>query len=44
MPDRPGHAPREDFFPRGAVASFLLMVGVYALLWVLMYALMVSRG
>ena len=44
MPHRPDHARQEDFFPRGAVASFLLMLGVYAVVWVLMYALMAARG
>jgi hypothetical protein len=43
MSHRPGNAPREEFFPRGAVASFLLMLGVYAVVWVLMYALMAAR-
>jgi hypothetical protein len=34
----------DGFFPRGAVASFLVMIAVYAVVWLLMYALMVRRG
>ncbi len=34
----------EDFFPKGAVAFFLLMLGFYALVWLSTYLVMVSRG
>jgi hypothetical protein len=44
--DREGraHDGAETFFPRGAVASFLAMVAVYVVVWLLMYALMSGRG
>jgi hypothetical protein len=35
---------REDFFPSGAVAFFLILVGFYAGLWLLIYWLFVERG
>ncbi|MEJ7556029.1 MAG: hypothetical protein WKI49_01305 [Aquificaceae bacterium] len=34
----------EHFFPKGAVAFFLSMVGIYALLWLSIYALLLMRG
>ncbi|WPM32554.1 hypothetical protein IAE16_02480 [Hydrogenobacter sp. T-2] len=34
----------EHFFPKGAVAFFLSMVGIYALLWLSIYAVLVMRG
>jgi hypothetical protein len=40
-----GRDTRSDaFFPRGAVASFLAMVAVYAVVWLVMYAVMARRG
>jgi hypothetical protein len=35
---------RAVFFPRGAIASFLVMVLFYAGLWFAMYFLMTHRG
>ncbi len=34
----------EEFFPSGAVAFFLMLVGFYAGLWLLIYWLFVERG
>ena len=34
----------DDFFPRGAVAFFVTMMVVYAATWLLIFAVMVSRG
>ncbi len=34
----------EHFFPKGAVAFFLSMVGIYTLLWLSIYAVLVIRG
>ena len=33
-----------QFFPRGAVAFFVTMMIVYAGTWLLLFAVMVSRG
>ena len=35
---------RDTFFPRGAIASFVVMVLFYAAFWFVMYALMAHRG
>lgn len=32
------------FFPRGAIAFFAVLVGAYAVIWLLMMALMVGRA
>ncbi|HVN85647.1 MAG TPA: hypothetical protein VMW17_12465 [Candidatus Binatia bacterium] len=32
------------FFPRGAIASFVVMLVFYAALWLAMYVLMAARG
>jgi len=34
----------EGFFPKGAVAFFLLMMAFYAFVWLSTYLVMVSRG
>ncbi len=34
----------EGFFPKGAVAFFLLMMAFYAFVWLSAYLVMVSRG
>ncbi|SHK29597.1 hypothetical protein SAMN05444391_0574 [Thermocrinis minervae] len=33
-----------DFFPKGAVAFFVLMLLFYAIVWLSVYSIMVSRG
>ena len=40
------HVMQEEtpFFPRGAIAFFAAMMVVYALFWLLIAAVMVSRG
>jgi hypothetical protein len=35
---------KEDFFPRGAIASFIGMVSVYLVIWFVLYFVMVYRG
>ena len=32
-----------DFFPRGAVAFFVLMVAFFSLVWLFFYVLMIQR-
>lgn len=34
----------ETFFPRGAVAFFVAMMAVYAVVWLLIMFLMIKRG
>ncbi len=34
----------EHFFPKGAVAFFLFMLGFYALVWLSTYLTMLARG
>ena len=34
----------EEFFPRGAIAFFVGLVIFYALLWLVIYGLMVARA
>jgi hypothetical protein len=36
--------PKETFFPRGAIASFIAMIVFYAVFWLGMYLLMASRA
>jgi len=33
-----------DFFPSGAVAFFVFMIAFYALLWILVYMVLLERG
>jgi hypothetical protein len=35
---------KKDFFPKGAIASFVVMVAFYLGLWFVLYAVMVGRG
>ena len=35
--------PRKEFFPRGAVAFFAAMLAFFAVVWGLLFALMVHR-
>jgi len=32
-----------EFFPRGAVAFFVLMVGFFSVVWLFLYVLMIRR-
>jgi hypothetical protein len=34
----------EKFFPRGAIAFFIVLVVFYALLWLVIYGLMIARS
>ncbi len=34
----------ERFFPRGSIVFFILMFAFYALLWLLVYIVMLERG
>ncbi len=40
----PDHSQSAAFFPRGAIAFFVLMGVFYASLWLAMYVLMAQRG
>ena len=35
---------QQSFFPRGAIASFALMLVFYAALWLMLYLVMTARG
>jgi hypothetical protein len=35
---------RDRFFPKGAIASFALMVVLYLVIWFAVYLTMISRG
>ena len=35
---------KDPFFPKGAIASFLGMLALYAVIWFSLYFVMVSRG
>jgi hypothetical protein len=35
---------KEPFFPRGAIASFVLMMVLYLFIWFGIYAVIVARG
>lgn len=35
---------QEPFFPRGAIASFVLMVVLYLVIWFGVYSIIVGRG
>lgn len=35
---------KERFFPRGAIASFIGMVVLYILIWVVVYLVMIARS
>jgi hypothetical protein len=35
---------KKDFFPKGAIASFVAMVAFYLAFWFVLYAVMVGRG
>ena len=35
---------KEPFFPKGAIASFVAMIAAYAVIWFVVYSIMVSRG
>ncbi len=35
---------KKDFFPKGAIASFAVMIAFYLALWSVLYFVMVSRG
>jgi hypothetical protein len=34
----------DKFFPRGAIASFLVLIVVYAVIWYALYFIAISRG
>jgi hypothetical protein len=34
----------EKFFPKGSIAFFLLMIIFYAVIWLLVYIVMLKRG
>ncbi len=34
----------EKFFPKGSIAFFILMLILYAFIWLLVYATMLKRG
>lgn len=38
------HERAEEFFPRGALAFFFAMIGFYAVLWLVLYAVMAARA
>ena len=42
--EMPEGSPSATFFPRGAIAFFVLMGVFYASLWLAMYVLMTHRG
>jgi len=35
---------KKEFFPKGAIASFLVMIAVYLVIWFALYFIMLSRG
>jgi hypothetical protein len=35
---------KKAFFPKGAIASFLVMIGFYGVVWFALYFIMLSRG
>jgi hypothetical protein len=35
---------KKAFFPKGAIASFLVMIGFYLVVWFALYFVMLSRG
>jgi len=35
---------KKAFFPKGAIASFLVMIGVYLVVWFALYFVMLSSG
>lgn len=35
---------KKEFFPKGAIASFGVMIAVYLVLWFTLYFVMVARG
>jgi hypothetical protein len=35
---------QEKFFPKGSIAFFVLMLILYAIIWLLVYMVMISRG
>ncbi len=35
---------QDDFHPTGSMAFFLALIAVFALIWLSVYALMISRG
>lgn len=35
---------KKEFVPKGAIASFAVMIGVYLAVWFALYFVMVSRG
>jgi hypothetical protein len=42
MADQPPE--RQPFVPRGAIAFFVAMIGLYLTLWITLYAVLVHRG
>jgi len=34
---------KKEFFPKGAIASFLVMIGFYLMVWFALYFVMLSR-
>ncbi len=34
----------EKFFPKGSIAFFLIMIVLYAVIWILIYMVMLKRG
>jgi hypothetical protein len=40
---REGPQKEKEFFPRGAVAFFGLMIAFFSVVWLLFYALMIQR-
>jgi len=39
-----GGAMSNEFFPRGAIASFLVLVALYGVIWGALYFVTLSRG
>jgi len=39
-----GDEPEEKFFPSGAIAFFVVLLVFYALLWFVIYGLMIARS
>lgn len=37
------HVENQEFYPKGAIAFFVTMLGAFSLIWLGMYALLVHR-
>ena len=43
MKDIELEAPEKEFFPRGAIAFFAVVIGSYGIIWLAIYLLLIHR-